>query len=363
MTRATLARLGEFLVVGGLTPLLFALSWGMRAAMDLDAAEYAWGFTFHYAAHLINDPHFAVTYLLFYEDVRGRALGPSFDLAQRVRYVLAGLLVPLALGAWGIGAIVAESAWALGLMVQLMFLLVGWHYVKQGFGVMTVLSARRGVRYSAIERRAILFHCYAGWAYAWASPFDPGREVGEKGVTYTTIAHPPLLEELALAVFACSSVALLVALARKWRREGPLPILTPLTGLLCAIWTWSIFSSVDPLVRYAVPALHSLQYLYFVGLLRRNRAREREGPPHFEPSAKTRLAVLALGAIALGFLLFDLIPMALDEALAPRGGRALGDLGPTPWLAALYVFVNVHHYVMDGVIWRRDNPETRYLAR
>jgi hypothetical protein len=24
--------------------------------------------------------------------------------------------------------------------------------------------------------------------------------------------------------------------------------------------------------------------------------------------------------------------------------------------------VNIHHYFMDWVIWRRDNPQTRYLA-
>ncbi|MCA9605476.1 MAG: hypothetical protein KC619_07765 [Myxococcales bacterium] len=362
-SRGWIRRVAEFLVVGGITPVLFALSGVMRAAMDLDEAEYAWGFTFHYAAHLINDPHFAVTYLLFYEDARGRAFGGSFGGFQRVRYWLAGLVAPLGLAIWGIAAITSESSFALGRMIQLMFLLVGWHYVKQGFGVMTVLSARRGVRYSPLERRVILLHCYAGWAYAWASPFDPGRDVAEKGVFYSTIAHPPFLEEITLAVFGVSAVALAVVLVRRWRRDGALPIVTPLTGLLCSIWAWSIWSGVDPLVRYAVPALHSIQYLYFVALLRGNRAKEREGEPHFEPSAKTRLAVLALAAVALGFLLFDLIPMALDDALVPAGGRTNPDLGPTPWLAALYVFVNVHHYAMDGVIWRRENPETRFLAR
>jgi len=25
------------------------------------------------------------------------------------------------------------------------------------------------------------------------------------------------------------------------------------------------------------------------------------------------------------------------------------------------VVVNIHHYFMDHVIWRRDNPDTRYL--
>jgi len=45
-----------------------------------------------------------------------------------------------------------------------MFFLVGWHYVKQGFGVFIVLSARRGAFYAGRERLAILAHCFAGWA-------------------------------------------------------------------------------------------------------------------------------------------------------------------------------------------------------
>ena len=36
-------------------------------------------------------------------------------------------------------------------------------------------------------------------------------------------------------------------------------------------------------------------------------------------------------------------------------------LGETPYFAAIFVIVNIHHYFMDHVIWRRDNPDTRYL--
>jgi hypothetical protein len=242
-----------------------------------------------------------------------------------------------------------------------MFLLVGWHYVKQGFGVMTVLAARRGVRFSPRERLAILAHCYAGWAYAWASPYDPGKEVEEKGVVYTTIAHPHGLERATLIVLLATAVVLAVVLARKWRREGGLPILTPLTALLCSIWSWSIYSSADPLVVYAIPALHSVQYLYFVWLLRRNEAREREGPPWFERSAGVRVGALAVGALGLGWLLFHGAPSLLDDLLVPRRAR-LTALGATPYFAAIFAVVNIHHYFMDWVIWRRDNPQTRYLT-
>jgi hypothetical protein len=352
----------ELLAVGGVVVLLFPLSWVVRALFGLDESEYWTGFTFHYAAHLINDPHFAVTYLLFYRDARHRAFGEAFAPAQRARYLVAGVLVPLALGAWALTALLAGSAPLLGLMIQLMFLLVGWHYAKQGFGVMTVLSARRGVRYSDLERRVILAHGYAGWAYAWASPYDPGRELVEKGVVYTSLAHPPGLELVSLVVFVATAVALSVVLIAKWRRERRLPIATPLAGLLFGVWSLAFLTSIDPLVRYAIPALHSVQYLYFVALLRGNEAREREQEPYFEAPAGQRLATLAFAAIALGFVLFDLAPLALDGAAASLRPRSATDpLGATPWFAALYCFVNLHHYAMDAVIWRRDNPETRYL--
>ena len=356
-------RLAEFLVVGGVTPLLFLASWVMRRTLDLDDAEYATGFTFYYAAHLLNDPHFSVTYLLFYEDWRARAFGERFGRVQRVRYWLAGVAVPLALGIWALAALRAQSSASLGAMFQLMFLLVGWHYVKQGFGVMMVLSARRGVRFDVVERRVILAHCYTGWFYAWASPFDPGRHLVEKGVVYSTFAHPPLLEPITLAALVVSTVALVAVLVRKRRREGPLPLLTPLTGLLCSVWAWSIFSGADPLVRYAIPALHSLQYLYFVRLLKVPQAREREGPPYFETSARNRIGLLVISALALGLFFFDLAPMGLDAWLVPSGGYSNPDMGATPYFAALFTVVNLHHYGMDAVIWRRDNPMTRYLAR
>jgi hypothetical protein len=43
----------------------------------------------------------------------------------------------------------------------------------------------------------------------------------------------------------------------------------------------------------------------------------------------------------------------------PPGGE--GGLGPTPYLAVIGTFVNIHHYFMDHVIWRRENPDTRFL--
>jgi len=350
----------EFLLTGGASVPLLVACWLLERALGLDSADLLVGFLTFHAAHLINDPHFSVTYLLFYRRARAHLFGTQLSRAQRVRYWFAGVVAPLGLVLWAVTALASHSARSLGALTQLMFLLVGWHYVKQGFGVVTVLSGRRGVTYTLGERRALLAHCFAGWAYAWASPFDPGRSVEEKGVIYTTFAQPAWLEPTTRVLFFASMLPLVAVLARKWRREGRL-VMGPLLGLLCSVWLWTVYSGLDPLFMYLIPALHSLQYLYFVWLLKRNEAGAHEGPPSFGRPVATVLGAWAAAAIGLGVVLFHLLPSALDSALVDRRAARFSDLGPTPYFAALFAVVNLHHYFMDFVIWRRDNPETKYL--
>ena len=350
-------RVAEFLLVGGATPLLFAMSWLLRQRLELDALEYAVGFAMFHLAFVINDPHFCVTYLLYYERWGPRAFGSEFSASLRLRYWGCGIVVPLVLLGWAGFGLASGSSWLLGLLMQLMLVLVGYHYVKQGFGVALVLARRRGVSFHRHERRAILAHCLAAWGYAWSNPATPARTVEVRTLIYDTLPRPVWLEQSCLAALALSGLWLLVVLLRKIRREGVRPLTTPLVALLVSTWAWSIYANADPLVRYMVPALHSLQYGYFVMLLKGNEAREREGEPYFEAPAGTRLLRLLLFAISLGFLLFHGLPYLLDEA-SLHDAQALG---PTPFFAAFYAVVNIHHYFMDSVLWRGDQPGTRYL--
>jgi hypothetical protein len=356
---------GEFLLVGGGTLLLLPFCWWYRTAFGLDEGELLMGALAFHAASLINDPHFSITYLLFYRDARGRAFGDAYAPRQRLRYWFAGLLVPLVLVAWAVAAVGWGSAGALGAMIQVMFVLVGWHYVKQGFGVLMVLSARRGVTWTSLERRALLAHCLAAWAYAWASPFDPGTRSVVNDVLYTTLPHPRGLEACAAVAFFASALGAVGMLVQKWRRERRPPPLLPLAGFAISIWLWTVYTQLDPLLMYWIPALHSLQYLYFVGLLRRNVALEAAGPPSFKGNVGRELALLALSAVALGWLSLRGLPGWLDAARQSPSSPTLGHLpaiGLTPYLAAFTAVINIHHYFMDSVIWRREHPETRHLS-
>jgi hypothetical protein len=184
--------------------------------------------------------------------------------------------------------------------------------------------------------------------------------VEEKGVVFSTLAQPSWLEPLTRAAFFASALWLVLALAGKWRREGGLP-LSPLLGFLASVWLWVVYSGIDPLFMYLIPALHSVQYLYFVWLLKRNPARAHEGPPEFGKPAAVVVGAWLAASVALGLLLFHVLPGGLDGALVDRKLARLSDLGATPYFAAIFSVVNLHHYFIDFALWRRENPEMKYL--
>jgi hypothetical protein len=352
------AELLELLLIGGGSLVFLPLLYLYRREVGLDSAETQVGFLAFYAATVVNNPHFAVSYLLFYRNLKARALGSEFALAQRVRYLCAGFLVPLVLACWLGAALVDHSAERMGLLIQLMFFLVGWHYVKQGFGVVTVLSLRRGFRFSTPERRAILLHCFASWLYGRTNPRDEGRPAVVEDVLYTSLGHPKGLDTLTRALFLLSALYLAFVLLRRFLGEGPKPPLVPLFGYFITLWLWTAFSRIDPLFSYVIPALHSLQYLYFVWLSRRNEARSAAGPPAFRSVARS-LSLLALSSVALGWLSLRALPGLFDGYFVLWD--AIDPLGTTPYLAGIAAFVNIHHYAMDAVIWRREVRETQYL--
>jgi sulfite exporter TauE/SafE len=71
------------------------------------------------------------------------------------------------------------------------------------------------------------------------------------------------------------------------------------------------------------------------------------------------LAFIVVGAI-LGALGFWLVPMALAD-LVPYDKAVFGS---SLFLFIAWIFINVHHYFLDNVMWRRGNPEvSKYLFR
>ena len=63
----------------------------------------------------------------------------------------------------------------------------------------------------------------------------------------------------------------------------------------------------------------------------------------------------AVLGLVLGSIGFWGAPYLFQTALAYR--EAL--FGPTVFLFVFWIFINVHHYFLDNVMWRSQNPDVR----
>jgi hypothetical protein len=92
----------------------------------------------------INYPHFAFSYQLLYCGFTKKISDHSLPRIYRLRLWNAGIFVPAILFVLLGIAYINGSRIILGYMASAMFLFVGWHYVKQGYGMLVVLSAKKG---------------------------------------------------------------------------------------------------------------------------------------------------------------------------------------------------------------------------
>ena len=314
-----------------------------------------------FLAHFVNHPHFAHSYQLFYRGFASKAFSPDSPLAARYR--LAGIMVPAVLAAFLLSALALGSTPLLGLAANVMFFTVGWHYAKQGYGILMLDAARKGIRFNAGERQRLLWNTHLIWVTNWLFANDVLSERELWGITYYLFDLPdPLLYTVA-ALATISTFAVGCDVFAKWRTGRKLPV----NGLLAYIaggYVWLMFVRFDPLLLLVVPMFHSLQYMAVVWRYQLNAEGERlgaRGPAvgrRLTAWFRTRTASLvrfALVAGILGYLGFWLAPIVFDTVI----GYDRTVLGATVFLFIGWTFINIHHYFIDNVIWRRDNPGTR----
>ncbi|NIA71019.1 hypothetical protein HBA54_20680 [Pelagibius litoralis] len=357
----------DFLCLGGGSLILFAL----LAVCRPPVSSYPVVAVVMLAlANIINHPHFAHSYQIFYRGFREKAFGQHYDPVLRLRYVFAGILVPLALFVYFLGAVLLQDLQGLGFAVNLMLFLVGWHYVKQGYGMLVVCSVLKRQFFSEAEKKVLLINAYAVWLADWMVANWAVRAHDIWGLAYYTFELPEQLVILAMAVGVGSTAAMLWMLARKWWGEGRRLPINGTIAYLTTLYAWLLLN-VDPLFLLVIPACHSLQYLVVVWRYQLNADRDRAeraktaGAPGTERAFgwfATRPALRFSGFLAVGIVLGYLGFWGLPDLLSAAVAVDEAVFGPTLFLFLCWLFINIHHYCLDNVMWRRGNPDTgRYL--
>ena len=313
-------------------------------------------------AHVVNHPHFAHSYQLFYRDFARKAFSPESVLAARYRF--AGIMVPAVLGAFFATAIGQGSVALLGLAANVMLFTVGWHYAKQGYGILMLDAARKGVRFDANERRRLLWNTHLVWVTNWLFANDLLAAKELWGIAYYLIDVPDLFLFAMSVLVSVSTLAVGRDLFAMWRAERALPW-NGLLAYIAAVYVWLAVSRFDPVLLFVIPFFHSLQYMAVVWRYQLNVEGERL---HRAPtpartqrwrmwlrSAPAGLARFAVVGGVLGFAGFWAAPVVLDTLI----GYDRAVFGATLFLFIGWTCINIHHYFIDNVMWRRENPEMR----
>jgi hypothetical protein len=234
------------------------------------------------------------------------------------------------------------------LAFNLMVLAIGWHYSKQVFGCMMVYAHYDHYvvtrRQRDLTRRALLT--------LWMMNFVYMNVAGDfrtfAGFSYSALDLPDVLAPISqLVVLAGFAAVLYYVFYLNYRVAGRLPSANMLVPFIALYVWWMPQTRQYEFFFILVPLFHALQYLPFVYRIEERRLRGLSHP-------HVRATVLGIAIVASGWLAFEFVPNAVDETLGTLQGWNMFF-----FFTAAYLFINIHHYFIDNVIWRLRDPEVR----
>ena len=349
----------DFLCLGGGSLLLLPiLTWVIP-----DSANDQAMFLAVVLANVINHPHFANSYQIFYRSYRDVTANPAIDRALRIRYVVAGIVVPVALILFFIVALMQADVRMLGYAGNAMMFFVGWHYVKQGYGMLMVDAAMKKSFFAERDKKILLWNTYIVWATSWLYINKAASERSLWGLSYSTFHVPNSLMWLAFVVMAGSTLWCALLMIRHSRVHGAKTPINGIAAYIASLYPW-VFLAYQPVLGVLIPAMHSLQYLVIVWRFQLNVEHgnpDADAPAHNPILNKLhlrqstqRFTGFVLRGIVLGAVGFWLLPFLLSEYMPYDRGL----YGYNLFFFLFVIFINIHHYFIDNAMWRKENPHT-----
>jgi len=319
----------DLLCVGGLSLLFFVplLLSGRRDLVLVGVGVQAW------LAMLINMPHFMASYRLVY---RSRESILRHKWASM--YVPAILLVYIAIALWQ----AQYSSWMVVVLVSVSSAYLAWHYTGQVWGMMASYSYLEGASFEKRERFLIRtgLRILLAWHVTW--------------FLYTQLRDPSMVRPAYLLISAGTVVAFLLGATGIWmmrRRTGRMPPLRALVAWL-SLFVWYAALARDPKALFWIQIAHAIQYLAFPFRVEINTTRSKI-------SDSTRFVRHMIGyavvLLAISYLMALVVPASAMSVVGNIFGEQPGKAAPI----MILMFINIHHYFTDGVIWHISNPEVR----
>ncbi|MGZ8934447.1 MAG: hypothetical protein ACXW04_06045, partial [Methylobacter sp.] len=364
----------DFWLLGGTSLLLWLIMSLLQYNRDHPAIHQHFANTPYITASLallINYPHFIASYKLAYFRNAGFIRQHPTELIlvpmSLLLLVITGYLVfdnQIPGGYWehfvhylqatgfSVGVLYPSPYWRdfmLGLMINLMFFTVGWHYTKQSFGCMMVYSHYDQYPLSKPQRLIIRYALLSVWWLSFVGGNLNEAPAQFLGVHYITLDLPDILLPLSKTLVMLGLAAIIIVLYQVYQKfdKKPSPQFL-VAGIAIYVW-WLPWTRQPDFYVYWIPFFHSLQYLAFVYALENSRISQRRNNQAIATTA------LIFGLLAGGWLAFEYLPHSLDLA------KASTLHGISYFFVSATLFINIHHYFIDHVLWRMSDPQIKHL--
>jgi hypothetical protein len=371
--RALTTRFLDFWLLGGASIVV----WLVMISLDGMRTNWAVGRQFENLAVttlslslIVNYPHFLISYKLAY--TRGHAfitrhwwqlIAVPLGLIGVFAVAYAYYDVPVESLALVTGASDAVSGWGVNAQVlsgprlgdllftatfNLMIFTIGWHYTKQVFGCMMVYAHFDGYALTAMQRALTKWALLSVWGLSFVDNNIGGQWKAFAGFSYSSLDLPDIARPIAEAVvYAGFALVVYKVFYANYRTTGERPSLNLLAPFVALYLWWLPVTRQDEFYFLLTPLFHSLQYLAFVYKVEDTRLR---GASHRE----ARATALVIGTVLAGWLAFEFVPNTMDTRLG-----TFDAWGTSFFLIAAMLFINIHHYFIDNVVWRLKDPRVR----
>lgn len=328
-----------------LTGWLAVVAWiGIEWARRTDTALPVGGWL-TWTAAFVGAAHFAMSYRLAYDG--GRSSFGRHPIALAIFPVTAAIVLVGAIAASGAGADWGTQVVRSG--ANFVLLLTMWHYIKQVYGVIRLGAGFSGFRLTKTEALGLRFALYPLW-FAAAGDYLAGRqliEIDTFDLRADFIAGGlGLFERAMVALAIVSLVGFLGAASWRLRKLPPSTVVAPLVAAV--LWVGFLPNMYMAIVM--LPAFHALQYLACCyraqwGLL--DEVDEQSGRETSSRHQLWQVTQIVVAAGCAGLFATAMLPDILDGSFGVAAEPGL-------WLTAVFVFLNLHHYLIDATVWRSD---------
>ena len=282
----------------------------------------------------INMPHFMASHRLVYRDRR-----------TILQHRWASIYMPIILAVAIILALLEAQYSTAGvvILISIASAYLAWHYTGQVWGMMASYAYLEGTSFDVTERRLVRtsLRILLAWHVTW--------------FLYTQLRNPGPVRPLYFIISGGTAVAFVLGatgLLRMWRRTSVRPPARVLVAWI-AIFVWYAVMARDPKAIFWIQIAHALQYLSFPVRVEFNRT-------NAEAKASRRhliehMVLYAFVLLGVSIVISVIVPGRAMDAVANVFGEQPGKVTPV----LLLMFLNIHHYFTDGVMWKISNPEVR----